>query len=235
MQTKKWGPSAWAFVHSAAHKYPPNPTITEKNDYRDFFHCLGTQLPCKYCRESWCIFEKELPIDQYIQTGRLPLWVYLMHNKVNNKLRLQGNPIASDPTFESISDRYRSNSDICTQQFWVFLHAITYNYPENPTDFQKMDTKKFFKTLRSVFPCKVCRELYRYFWEEIPIDMFLESRYKLTYWLYAIHQKINIALQRLGYPSLELPQYQSFCEIYENIRAQCSNAKKTCSAPPPKV
>ena len=231
MQTKKWGPSAWLFIHSAAYKYPLKPTLEEKNDYKDFFHGLGTQLPCRYCRESWCIFEKDLPIDKYIKTGRLPIWVYLMHNKVNNKLRLQGNPIDIDPTFETICDKFRGISDTCTQQLWTFLHAISFNYPENPTELQKYNTKKFFKTLRSVFPCKVCREIYKQLWNDIPIDMFLESRYKFTYWVYTVHQKINQVLKRLGYLNIDIPDYQSFCEIYEDMRAQCSTSKKTCSAP----
>jgi hypothetical protein len=232
MQTKKWGPPGWDFLQSVAFKYPLKPTFAERKDYCVFFHCLGKQLPCKYCRESWCLFESELPIGQYINTNRLPIWIYLMHNKVNNKLRLQGNPVPPDPTFEDVSDKYYSKRDICTQNFWDFLHVITFNYSLEPTDEQKYDTKKFFKTLCTVFPCNVCRHIFKNLWNEINIDSFLESRYKLTYWLFLVHQKVNNTLIKLGYSNIkELLEFEPLCEKYENMRAQCNSSKKTCSVP----
>jgi hypothetical protein len=232
MQTKKWGPPGWDFLQSVAFKYPLTPTYIEQQDYCAFFHCLGKQLPCKYCRESWCLFELELPIEPYISTNRLPIWIYLMHNKVNNKLRMQGNSVPPDPTFEDVSDKYYSKRDICTQNFWDFLHVITFNYQLEPTDEQKYDIKKFFQTLCSVFPCNVCRRIFKKIWDEIHIDSFLESRYKLIYWLYLVHQKVNSTLIQLGYSNIqELSEFESFCEKYEDMRAQCNSSKKSCSVP----
>lgn len=233
MQTKKWGPSAWEFVHTVAFRYPDKPTSQDISDYKLFFQYLGTQLPCKYCRESWAIFKEELPIEPFLESKtHLGLWSYLMHNKVNNKLRKQGNPVPPDPTFNEIYERYLSKQGICSQKCWDFLHAITYNYPMEPTNEQKKSTKMFFSSLKKVFPCGQCREIYNKLWTDMPIDPFLDSRLRLCYWLYQMHSKINRVLVRLGNTDITLlTNYDNFCERYEAMRAQCSQQLKTCSIP----
>lgn len=51
---------------------------------------LGYTLPCKYCRESFKEFMKELDIKEFMKTRiRMILWLYLMKDKVNQKLLKQ--------------------------------------------------------------------------------------------------------------------------------------------------
>lgn len=233
MQTKKWGPAAWEFVHTIAFNYPDKPTMEDVNDYTVFFDYLGTQLPCKYCRESWANFRQELPIEPFLESGiHLGLWSYKMHNKVNNKLRNQGNPVPVDPTFNNIYDKYRAKRGVCSQKWWDFLHAITYNYPMEPTREQKKDTHMFFISLGKIFPCGVCKGLYNKILEINPITKNLESRVKLCNWLYQVHALINKSLVRLGNTDIPiLTNYENFCEKYEDMRAKCSQQLKTCSIP----
>ena len=233
MQTKKWGPSAWEFIHTIAFRYPEKPTVQDAKDHKVFFNYLGTQLPCKYCRMSWSTFNGELPIDTFMQSrSHLGLWTYLMHNKVNKKLRTQGNPVPPDPTFNEVIEKYLSKKGMCTQKCWDFLHAITYNYPMEPTNEQKKNTAKFFESLKNVFPCLQCRKIYCALWKDIPIGPFLDSRYRLCYWLYQMHAKMNKMLVRLGNKDIPLlTGYDDFCEKYELMRAKCSKQLKTCSIP----
>lgn len=233
MQTKKWGPSAWEFVHSVSSRFPTSPTKQDIIDYTMFFEYLGTQLPCKYCRESWVGFKKELPIDPFLESDvHLSLWTYLMHNKVNNKLRNQGNLVPPDPTFNEIYERYLAKKGTCSQKYWDFLHAITYNYPMEPTATQKRNAKMFFTSLKKVFPCTLCCRIYNKLWEDTPVDPFLDSRLKLCYWLYQMHVGMNKILVRLGNTDIPLlPGYNNFCERYEDMRAKCSQQLKTCSIP----
>jgi hypothetical protein len=96
MQTSKWGPSGWKYLHSIAHNY--NPNVHNKKDYKDFFRLVGKTLPCKYCRESFEKFSKELPIDNYLNSQEnMAYWMYLIHNKVNNKFY---SPFFKDLSFD---------------------------------------------------------------------------------------------------------------------------------------
>lgn len=115
MQTSKWGPSGWVYLHTIAHNY--NPEIHNKDVYREFFRIQGDVLPCKYCRASYQHFFKELPIDDYLGCQRdLAYWMYLMHNKVNDKLRRQGLLKKKDPSFKSVYAKYEQFKADCASK-----------------------------------------------------------------------------------------------------------------------
>lgn len=96
MDTKFWGPSGWTFLHTITFNYPLS--IDSKNKHhistkkyiKQLFENLKFTLPCKYCRESFALFLKRLPINKYLG-GRADLtwWLYSIHNMVNEKLRKQ--------------------------------------------------------------------------------------------------------------------------------------------------
>ena len=75
---------------------------------------------------------------------------------------------------------------------WLFLHSITLNYPENPTDNDKMFHKNFFLNLQNVLPCPSCAQHYSMNLKKFPIDPALESRELLVKWLIDIHNDVNI-------------------------------------------
>ena len=77
-------------------------------DYYRFFYYLGKVLPCKYCRNSYQDFFEELPILPYLEKQQLAQWVYHIHNKVNNKLRNQGEPKPPNPPYELVYNKYDS-------------------------------------------------------------------------------------------------------------------------------
>ena len=91
MNTNFWGPDAWNLLHTIAEKCPQEMSKNSRNNIRKFYQNLEFILPCKYCRMSLNKFYKELPIINYLDTGKcIRYWLYLIHNKVNNKLRQQG-------------------------------------------------------------------------------------------------------------------------------------------------
>ena len=115
MQTSKWGPPTWKAFHAIAHNY--NPGIHDKSDYINFYKTLGKVLPCKYCRESYTQFFSEIPITDYMSCQRdMTMWAYLMHNKVNDKLRAQGLLKTPNPPFEAIYNRYEQWSADCASR-----------------------------------------------------------------------------------------------------------------------
>jgi hypothetical protein len=91
LATRVWGPFGWGFLFSCIMGYPVHiKTASDKKTKRAFkelFKNLSFILPCKFCKESFAKFYKQLPIDKYL-VGRLELmyWLYLIKDKVITKL-----------------------------------------------------------------------------------------------------------------------------------------------------
>jgi hypothetical protein len=94
MVTKIWGAKAWAFLFTSIMGHYPMKIDINNTDHinlqKHFKHLLCSLsiiMPCIFCRESFKGFLKELPINEYL-IGRMELmyWLYLMKDKVNNKL-----------------------------------------------------------------------------------------------------------------------------------------------------
>lgn len=94
---------------------------------------------------------------------------------------------------------------------WIFLHSITMAYPEKPTQNDKVNYKNFFELLSNVLPCDVCREHFKQYINEIPIDNALVNKKKLVEWLINLHNKTN---ESLGKPVLN---YSEVIDIYKNL------------------
>lgn len=97
MKTSFWGPHAWAFLFSSiAGAYPVSFDENNKEHVKiakafiSMFSSLQYTLPCSYCRESYRKFYKELPIANFTQSRtRMMKWLYMIHDKVNQKLMEQ--------------------------------------------------------------------------------------------------------------------------------------------------
>jgi hypothetical protein len=103
---------------------------------------------------------------------------------------------------------------------WVYLHTITFNYPLNPTNFDKKRYADFFNLNELMLPCKYCRQSYEVYIKFMPIEPFLESREGVTYWLYRLHDLINKKL------FTKSPSFEEVVAKYEKIRAGCSKMIK---------
>jgi hypothetical protein len=105
---------------------------------------------------------------------------------------------------------------------WRKLHTITFKYPnvidtKNPSDMKiQKRVRKLFMDLKSTIPCKACRDSYRKYIQELPIDDNLDSREKLSYWLYIIHNKVNAKLRRQESEDFRKALYQ--LEEYARVR-----------------
>jgi hypothetical protein len=99
--TTKWGPSAWNYLFcSIMGAYPfiidkDNYEHTKiQKDFKSLFSSLQYTLPCPTCQESYRIYWKEIPIDNYM-SGRISLmnWLYKIKDRVNKKLICQENEL----------------------------------------------------------------------------------------------------------------------------------------------
>lgn len=81
---------------------------------------------------------------------------------------------------------------------WKFLHSITFQYPENPSDIDKQRYYTFFNSLKYVLPCPNCQEHYSKNFDSIPIK--LEKKEELIEWLIDIHNEVNKLTGKKVYP-----------------------------------
>ena len=96
---------------------------------------------------------------------------------------------------------------------WMSLHCITFNAPDIITQDKQNNYINYFTVLKELLPCKYCRFSYKVFLHFLPIQRYIDCKMGLTYWLYTIHNLVNIKLQK---------QTVSFIDVvvkYENMKA----------------
>ena len=92
---------------------------------------------------------------------------------------------------------------------WVYLHTITFNYPEtvDETDKDHIERRKYtkqqFEILQYTLPCKYCRRSFKKFLKKLPIDKHLKTRADLTLWLYRVHNMVNAKLRKQEFEAVE--------------------------------
>jgi hypothetical protein len=75
---------------------------------------------------------------------------------------------------------------------WIFLHSVTFDYPDNPSTKVKEQYKSFFDSLQYVLPCEMCRNHYKENLRRFPVtNNVLKSRKNLIEWLIDIHNNVN--------------------------------------------
>ena len=102
---------------------------------------------------------------------------------------------------------------------WEYLHSITFNYPIKPTDIDKKKHLLYFKLVGELLPCNICRESYKLFTKYLHLKYYLADRNAITYWLFYIHNLVNLKLNN------KLYKFVDVILKYENYRANLNNRK----------
>lgn len=103
--------------------------------------------------------------------------------------------------------KYTSTAGLATKSWgpsgWMFLFAcIMGGYPVkiDPGNKDHIRIRKHFQNmftgLAFTMPCIFCRESYKTFIKQLPIEPFLTGRIKLMHWLYQIRDRVNQKLIR---------------------------------------
>lgn len=237
MDTRFWGPDGWQLLHSVAVTYPERPSDRTKQVYKEFFETLRLMLPCIYCRNSFFQFVDELPIDPYLKDRKtLNYWVYLMHNKVNDKLFNQGLHVEYGDDFIAMHRRYLDlvqsiNKEPCKDTIpgWDFIYSILFNYPKKRSfSNEESDRYKayvdFFYLLAEVMPFKTFKAALKDHLKKYPIENNL-SLPQLKRWGYVLEQNYCNRVK------LNCPNFKDRCHSIEIFRAGCNgknDPKPTC-------
>ena len=100
---------------------------------------------------------------------------------------------------------------------WKFLHSITFNYPNDPSETDKKHFKDLFESLQYVLPCSLCRSSFCKIFKYICIDYYLDSKEGLTFWLFIVHNLVNLKLNK------NMEFFDDVVVKYENFRARCGS------------
>jgi hypothetical protein len=95
---------------------------------------------------------------------------------------------------------------------WFMMHVISFEYPLNPTEYDKRIYHDFYTTLKEVIPCDLCKKHYRDFITKYPLTPHLDTRDTLVKWVISIHNFVNSSL---GKPTLTDAQVM---DIYSKIK-----------------
>jgi hypothetical protein len=87
MNQNIWGPHLWFSLHTISFNYPLNPTIQDKEYYKNFFIVFQHVIPCSVCKKNYIRHIKEHPISQNLENRKsLVYWTIDMHNMVNAEI-----------------------------------------------------------------------------------------------------------------------------------------------------
>lgn len=100
---------------------------------------------------------------------------YSMYDGTSGMSTKHWGPSAWNFLFISIMGRYPTRIDLQNQEHVTIQNAF----------------KIMLTNLQSVMPCIFCRESFKEFLKELPIEPFLIGRIELMYWLYQMKDKVN--------------------------------------------
>jgi len=141
LSTKHWGPPGWYFLFSCIMgAYPVKITnSTEhkqiKKHFKQLFSNMSYIMPCVFCRNSYKLFYKELPIEPFLK-GRIELmfWLYLIRDKVNQKLIKQEKKCYNEEK-KKLKDKYKKgllNKNQYYKKVYNFKKDICITSPSPP-------------------------------------------------------------------------------------------------------
>ena len=222
MDTQFWGPPGHKLLHSIAYCYTFVEKCEEvnKNIVKSFFSSIKHVLPCIYCRRSYAKYIKDIPLKDFLDCDEKNLfkWVYLIHNKINGKLRKQGYLSEKNPSYSSVLKKYKKFiKSIDGIIGWNFLYSIVFNYPDY--GFELSESRRngyitFFTNLQYLLPCSKIRDIYSSYIGKHPIEKYMKTRKELKRWLYRLEKKIN----------KKCCDYKERCKKIEKYRVQtCVN------------
>jgi len=104
---------------------------------------------------------------------------------------------------------------------WTFLHIMSFNYPVNPTQEDKINYRNYVLNLRNVLPCKHCRINLANNLKKKPLKMcHMKNRDTFSHYIYELHELVNKMLGKKSNLT-----YCNVRERYEHFRSRCTEER----------
>jgi len=145
----------------------------------------------------------------------------LSNNRKNNSKKSNKNNKNNSKKKTFNKKDYSSGDGMLTSVWgpglWHYLHVISFNYPNEPTNLQKIKYKQILLNLQYTLPCKYCRINLKNNFKKFPLtNSIFENRNSFSRYIYNLHELIN---KMLGKKS-----NLTYCEVrdrYEQFRSRC--------------
>lgn len=156
------------------------------------------------------------------------MWLYEIHNMVNDKLRNQAKTDPSvidpgpDPSFDEVKARYTRMKPTQVPGR-DFLFSIAYNYPDDPEPIQMASQRTFLKHLTEAYPFERLRAVFARYHRVHPPT--LESRSSYTHWMYGLLRELSKTIR------VDLPSYRGYTHHVAYYKSGCNKKTyhgKTC-------
>lgn len=111
---------------------------------------------------------------------------------------------------------------------WWTMESFAMGYPlTKPTKKQRTDYKRFYRSFGDTLPCNLCRDSFKKFLREIPLNStVLSGRKNLVFWVFKIHNRVNNKLECKEFTKKDMEKRYKF---YEQFRAKnCSKDLGGC-------
>jgi hypothetical protein len=79
---------------------------------------------------------------------------------------------------------------------WIYLHLLSFNYPDNPSNAEKNNNKLFLEYFGKTLPCLKCRENFQNHIKNFDIDSVLDSKANYINFIWKMHNKVNKHLKK---------------------------------------
>lgn len=142
--TNTWGPPLWHFLHTMSFNYPVNPSLEDKNHYRNFILSLQNILPCGACRKNLKTNLRQLPLNMSDMASRetFSRYIYNLHELVNRMLKK-----SSGLSYCDVRERYEHFRARCTEEkpkIFEFTKLSNINNKNNSTKKEKGCTEPLY-------------------------------------------------------------------------------------------
>ena len=147
--------------------------------------------------------------------------------------------------FEKLSENTAVRTHVWGPPTWFFLHSMAMAYPKkinenNPEHIRIRNSMySILSNLGNILPCSLCSVSYNGYIKEpsFEISKYLDSRAKLCYFIYLIHERVN---RKLGVPQCYRPSFKKVIKKFgkflvgpdqcklTNIEEQTKNVMKGC-------
>ena len=208
MNVTVWGPIVWNFLADVCYR---NDRVSDSRieEYTIlFFKSLAFILPCKYCRQSYRQYFREIDLEDAVKQKSLLAWLWSLHEMVNNKLQKPESCRIPYCVFARRMNCYTHAGS--AEHLFDLLGILGLNYESD--DRLK---KKYMLIFCSVLPVVIPYVQFSAILHRQPLqlqDLSTQSLY--LNWLYSLRQAYN---KKIGLPSL--PPQQKLWKKYENAKA----------------
>lgn len=119
-----------------------------------------------------------------------------------------------------------NDASIWGPHFWFFLHTIPMNYPIHPNPATKRKYYDFVMNLPLFLPDTSFGNTFSRFLDEYPVSPYLDTRDSFIYWVYFIHNKINVYIgkEEITFPEALRQYYAHYkptpVKLHEKLHLQ---------------